>query len=515
MNTQYSSNKAIAKNTFFLYVRMLVLMLVSLYTTRVLLKALGIDDYGIYNVVGGLIVMITFVKEGLTGAGRRYIMAELATGNVKSQQEMYTNVVISHLILCGVIFLLGETIGLWFFSYQLNIPDSRYNAAMWVYQLSLASSLVMILLSPFNAVIVSEEKMSAFAYFSIIDAVLKLAIVWVVMAVNADKLIVYACLVGGVNVVDYLMYYIYCRSKFEMCRMVCINGTRLLKELFGYMGWTVFGLGANVTSRQGVTMLVNIYFNVAVNAAIGISNMIISAAQQFVSNFQMAFAPQLTKNYISRNHEEENCLVSRASRYSSFLVLVMLIPISVVISDLLEIWLGEYPQYTEEFCILTLICIYFDAMSNPLTTVITADKNIKLYQVFIASVYLLDFLISWCVLVLEALPYYVIVVRGFLSVVGMAVRLKMMTQKVNGFSARMWLKAIIGRGMIIVLLSAPLMFFMPFFDNLYLLLRFIVKSIFSFVWVCVLIWYVGLNRNERFFVVSKATAYFSKQGHKK
>ena len=346
-----SNTKTIAKNTIFLYIRMLVLMLVSLYTTRVLLKALGIDDYGIFNVVGGLIVMITFIQEGLMGAGRRYIMAELATGDVKSQQFMYTNVVISHFILCVIILLLGETIGLWFFSNYLNIPNGRFNAAMWVYQLSLASSLVVIMLSPFNAVIVSEEKMSAYAYFSIIDSVLKLGIVWVIMAVNVDKLIVYGFLVVGVNIVDYLMYYVYCRKKFEMCRMVRINGMDQLKDLFRYMGWTVFGLGANVMSRQGVTMLVNIYFNVAVNAAIGISNIIISAAQQFVSNFQMAFVPQLTKNYLAGNFKEVNSLVGRASRYSSFLVLVMLIPISVVISDLLEIWLGEYPAYTEDFVI--------------------------------------------------------------------------------------------------------------------------------------------------------------------
>lgn len=483
---------------------MLVLMLVSLYTTRVLLKAMGIDDYGIFNVVGGLIVMITFITQGLSGAGRRYIMAELATGDVKSQQVMYTNVVISHFLLCGVIIFLGETIGLWFFSHQLNIPDSRFNAAMWVYQLSLGSSLVTIMISPFNAVIVSEEKMSAYAYFSIIDAVLKLAIVWIVMAAKADKLIVYAFLLMGVHVVDYLMYYIYCRRKFEMCRLVRINGTEQLKGLFGYMGWTVFGLGAHVTSRQGVTMLVNIYFNVAVNAAIGISNMIINAAQQFVSNFQMAFAPQLTKNYIAQNYDEVNSLVSRASRYSSFLVLVMLIPISVVISELLEIWLGEYPQYTEEFCILTLICIYFDAMSNPLTTVITADKNIKMYQVFIACVYLMDFLISWSVLFMGALPYYVVVVRALLSITGLIVRLWMTKQKVDGFMARRWLKSIIGRGMVIVAFSLPLIVLGQL--NLFecsLWFKFIVMGAISLIWVATLIWLIGLTYNERKFVISR------------
>ena len=499
-----SNNIKIAKNTLFLYIRMLVLMLVSLYTTRVLLNALGIDDYGIFNVVGGLIVMITFISQGLTGAGRRYLMAELAIGDVKSQQVMYTNVVISHLIICGVILLIGETIGLWFFGHHLNIPDGRFNAAMWVYQLSLASSLVMIMLSPFNAVIVSEEKMSAYAYFSIVDAVLKLAIVWIVMAAKADKLIVYAFLLMGVHVVDYLMYYIYCRRKFKMCKLVRIDGTEQLRGLFGYMGWTVFGLGAHVTSRQGVTMLVNIYFNVAVNAAIGISNMIIGAAQQFVSNFQMAFAPQLTKNYISGNYEAVNSLVSRASRYSSFLVLVMLIPISVVISELLEIWLGEYPQYTEEFCILTLICIYFDAMSIPLTTVITADKNIKKYQVFIACVYLMDFLISWSVLVIGALPYCVIVVRGLLSIASMVFRLWMMKQRVDGFSSGRWLKSIIGRGMVIVALCMPLVLL----NHINLIgsniwLKFVAMGAISLIWVGSVIWLMGLTKHEREFMKNK------------
>ena len=483
---------------------MLILMLVSLYTTRVLLKVLGIDDYGIFSVVGGLIVMITFISQGLSGAGGRYIMAELATGDKKSQQVMYTNVVLSHIILCGVIIILGETVGLWFFSNHLNIPSDRYDAAVWVYQLSLASSIITILLSPFNAVIVSEEKMSAYAYFSIIDAMLKLSIVWVVMAINADKLIIYAGLLVGVHVADYLMYYVYCRKTSEMCRIVRINGTEKLKELFGYMGWTVFGLGANVSSRQGVTMLVNIYFNVAVNAAIGISNMIISAAQQFVRNFQMAFAPQLTKNYIARNCDEVNSLVSRASRYSSLLVLVMLIPISVVISELLEIWLGEYPQYTEEFCILTLICIYFDAMSNPLTTVITADKNIKVYQVFIACVYLMDFLISWGVLVMGALPYYVIVVRGLLSIVGMMVRLRMMKQKVDGFSASRWLKSIIGRGTLIVLLCVPILLISKFFLSVSdVWSRFILFGLIGVIWTSFMIFLVGLTANERFFLKVK------------
>ena len=490
---------------------MLVLMLVSLYTTRLLLKVLGIDDYGIFNVVGGLIIMITFISQGLTGAARRYLMAELATGNIQSQRMMFTNVVVAHLLLSIAIIIIAETIGLWYFCNYLNIPASRINAALWVFQLSLLSSIVSIMIAPFDAVIVSEEKMDAYAYFSIIDAILKLVIVWALIVVNGDKLVMYALFLVGVGFVDFLMYYCYCRIKFPLCRLVRTKGSRKIKELYGYMGWTVFGLGANVASRQGVTMLINMFYNVAVNAAIGISNVIVGVASKFVSNFQMAFAPQLTKNYIAGNDLELNYLLNRASRYSSFLVLVVLIPICVVLSDLLEIWLGEYPQYTEEFCVLTLVCIYFDAMSNPLITVITADNNIKQYQILIAGIYLLDFFISWGVLVMGALPYYVLIVKVFMSILGMVVRLILMKKKIKAFSPYLWGKTILGRGITIFILCMPLLMMnqVGLYDS-GVWFRFLFAGSISFVWTALIIWNIGLTSNERFFIIGKAKVLVSK-----
>ena len=483
---------------------MLVLMLVSLYTTRVLLKVLGIDDYGIFNVVGGVIVMITFINQGLAGAARRYIMAEITIGDLRSQRAMFTNVMLAHLIMCLCILLLGESIGLWFFSNYLNIPENRYTAALWVYHLSLITSIANIMISPYSAVIVSEEKMSIYAYFSIIDAILKLLIVWLLMIVGGDKLIWYSLFLVGVVFVDYMMYYYYCRSEFLICRIVKLDNIKQIKSLFVYMGWTVFGLGANVTSRQGVTMLVNIYFNVAVNAAIGISNTIIGAASQFVNNFQMAFAPQLTKQYLAGNYKELNSLVSRASRLSSYLVLIMLIPISIVLSDLLNIWLGVYPKYTEEFCLLTLVCIYFDAMSNPLTTVITADENIRLYQLLIACIYLMTFIISWCVLILGALPFFVVIVRILLSIIGMAVRLVLIKNKVYSFSAYRWVRSILGRGLIIALLCLPLLktIQIGLYDyNVWI--RFLMVGFVSFIWTSFVVWLIGLTAIERLFMKEK------------
>ena len=493
---------------------MLVLMLVSLYTTRVLLNALGIDDYGIFNVVGGLIVMITFISQGLTVASRRYIMAEMMKGTLQSQRVMYTNVFLSHILVCAVIVLVGETIGLWFFSNHLNIPEGRFEASMWVYQLSLVSSIITIMLSPFNAVIVSEEKMSAYAVFSIIDALLKLLIVWLLLIISGDKLIIYALLLVGVGIADYLMYYLYCRFNFPSCRLVKIKGVQQMREIFGYIGWTVLGLSANVASGQGVTILVNIYFSVAVNAAIGISNMIISAANQFVNSFQTAFAPQLIKQYIAGSFAELNGLISRASRYSSLLVLVMLVPICVVISDLLAIWLGDYPEYTEEFCILSFVYIYLNSMSNALTTVISADKNIKKYQIVISCVYLMDFFLCWIILLLGFLPYYVIVVKIFLSIIGVIIRLVMIKNKVNGFSARTWGMSILGRGFLIVLFSTPLLFVNSTIVGTWpLFLRFCSVGALSLIWVAVLIWFLGLTINERIVVLNKAKNLCFRNNH--
>lgn len=508
MNNVITDNRKIAKNAVFLYIRMLLLMLVSLYTTRVLLKVLGIDDYGIFNVVGGLIVMVSFLSAGLTGACRRFILAEISIGDLNSQRSNYTYVIIAHIILCSIVLLLGETIGLWFFSNYLNIPEARHDAAIWIYHLSLFSCLVNIMLSPFNSVIIAEEKMSIYAYFSILEAGLKLLIVWLLTLVNWDKLITYSFLLFLVSLFNWGLYYVYCKFKFPMCRIVKVNDSSRLKDIFGYMGWTVFGVGANMTSKQGVTMLINIYYNVAVNAAIGISNMIVNAATQFVNNFQVAFQPQITKNFISGKYNDTSLLVGRSTRYSSLLVLLIVVPITVLLSDLLTVWLGTYPQYTKEFCLLALLCIYFDALSTPLITVITAEKNIRNYQIYISILYVLEFFTSWGILFLGVLPYYVIVVRLYYSLVGMGLRLHLLKKKVAIFSVINWVKSILGRSFIIVVLSLPLFVVNGYlFTNNNIWIRLVSVGLISVCWMSVLIVGFGLSKKERGLIKEKVLQY--------
>ena len=486
-----------------MYMRMLIMMAVSLYTTRVVLSTLGVDDYGIYNVVGGLVVFFSFINAGLAGATKRYVLAELAVGNLKTQRAVFSLALNAHLLIVALVLIAGETIGLWILNNAMNIPESRIYAASMVYQASLFTAVIGILQSPFSSVIISFEKMAIYAYLSIMDVLLKLFIVFIVQIIDGDRLIWYAFLLCLISLVDILIYYIYCRNKFEMCRYVKTNDNSTFKSILKYVGWTVFGSGTNVLSHQGVNILVNNFFSVAVNAAMGISNMIVNAASQFVSNLQVAFAPQLTKNYISKDYNQLIKLIFQSSRYTSFLILIILIPIVFIIPDLLLVWLGDYPKYTEGFCILALICIFIDSVSMPLTTVITADSNIKRYQVIISGLYIVVFFISWGVLFLDVLPYVVLLVRGAIGFIMALFRLVLIKKRVPSFSILMWCKEVYGKSLIMATLSVPLF---AIFHNLYiddLLLRLTIMSIICFAWIIAIICLVGLSHDEKRFVLSK------------
>lgn len=504
MSVSHMSNtKTIAKNTIFLYIRMLIMMMVSLYTTRIVLQALGIDDYGIYNVVGGIVVFFSFINSGLAGATKRYILAELAVGDIESQKRVFTLSINAHLLIIMIVLLLGETLGLWLLYNAVNVPPERMNTAAVVYQASLVTAVIGILQSPFSSLIISFEKMSIFAFFSIFDVLLKLGVVFLVQIIDGDKLLWYALLLVFIALFDFGIYFIYCRSRFEMCRYVKVKDNDTFFSILSYVGWTVFGSGANVLSKQGVNLLVNNFFSVAINAAMGVSNTIVGAASQLVSNLQVAFAPQITKNYIAKDYNPLIRLVSQSSRYTSFLILIILIPISIIISDLLQLWLGSYPRYSEEFCILTLICVYIEAVSMPLITVITAESKIRKYQLFIASLYVLCFILSWIVLLCGASAYSVMLVRASVDVAMVIVRLLFTKKKVGVFSISKWCKEVYGKTIIIAFLCAPLYFLNLIININNTFLRFVTVGSICVLWVAAIIYILGLNKREKNLIVSK------------
>lgn len=496
-------NKKIAKNTLYMYLRMLVTMVVSLYTTRIVFHALGVDNYGIYNVVGSIIVFFSFINTGLTTATRRYITAELAEGTPESQQNMFNLSVWAHILISVIILVLAETVGLWAVNSLLNIPEDRMFAANVVYQLSVFSAILNVMLSPFTAAITAHERMSIYAYLSIMDVVLKLAVAYIVMITPGDKLIIYAICIFFVGFINVIINRLYCYRHFPMCKYKRPHNRALLKEMFGYMGWSLGGQGMVVLSNQGVTMLINIFFTVAANAAMGVSNQITHIVQGFASNFQVAFHPQIIKLYVSKNFSELNKLINRCSRVSSYLVLIFLIPICFQVSNFLALWLGDYPQYSVEFCVLTLLAVYVDATSAPLWMMLSADKNIKKYQIVISIIYSLTFFGAWIALKAGFPPYSVIIVRVLVLMIGVLARLFLLKEKVDTFSIVNWIKDVPLRSLVVVSIPILSCFAIKHIQIDNSVLELIGKSGLAFVITCASVFVIGLDKNERKMILSK------------
>lgn len=504
MSTQsLDNNKRIAKNTMFLYMRMIVMMLVMLYTARVVLQSLGFENYGIYNVVGSIIVFFVFINNGLGGATKRYIITELAKGNIESQRNVFNLTFMAHGIIAVIIFFLAETVGLWIVNYILNIPDNRVFAANFCYQLSILTAVVSILSAPFSATIVAQERMSIYAYLSITDAILNLGVAFLITAIPGDVLIVYSLLMCTVSIINAFINWGYCFKNFSMCHFKRPYNRGLLKEIFTYMGWSLAGQGAVVLTNQGVNMLINVFCGVVVNAAMGISNQVTNVVNKFVMNFQVAFNPQITKYYTVKDYQNLIRLVNRSTRYSSYLVLVFLVPICFETKNLLSIWLGKYPEYAVSFSLLTIISIYFESVTAPLWMVLCSDKNIKKYQIAVSLVFSVNFIGSFILLYFGFKPYHAISLRIFVNIMLILVRLNFVKYKINEFSILQWLSLCFVKSCLIVVVPLLLtgLLYSVNFNNKYSEL--IAVGGFGFIVTCLSIFLLGLTKNEKKFILSK------------
>ena len=504
-------NRTIAKNTMYMYLRMLVTMVVALFTTRIVYNALGIDNYGIYNIVGSVIVFMTFINSGLTTATRRYITAELAQGTEESQQNVFNLSLLAHLLIILIVVVLGETVGLWVVNNLLNIPEDRMLAANIVYQLSIFGAVINMMQSPFTAAITANERMGIYAYISIFDVLARLAVAYCVLYSSSDKLIIYAALLTLSITITFLINVIYCYRSFSMCHLKKPQDRSLLKEIFGYMGWNLGAQLVLVFSNQGVSVLVNMFFTVAANAAMGISNQITNVVNNFVTNFQVAFNPQITKQYVSKDYEELNKLALRSSRYSSYLVLIFFVPICCQISNFLTIWLGDYPKYAVEFCILTLVGIFFDAIAAPLWMIMCSDKDVKKYQIVMSSLYAFNFIGAWIFLSLGWPPYGVIFARIIVSFCAIIARLKLIKERVPSFPSRVWIKESLIQSLIIM--AIPFVFYLGInkiiIDSV--IIELLVKGALVFILTCTTIFFVGFTKGEKDIVNKKTYALLHKK----
>lgn len=499
-STSSENNKRIAKNTLFMYLRMLVQMAVAFYTVRVIFNVLGTDNYGIFNVVGGVIVFFTFINSGLTSATRRYVTSEIVKGTVESGRHVFNTCVIAHLLIALIVLILSESIGVWVINHVLNIPTNRLVAANWVFQFSVLSAIIGIMQAPFDATIVAYEKMSIYAYFSILDVILKLAIVFILKVVPGDKLIIYSILLTGTFVITILVNRIYCYRTFPICRWKYKKDTPLLKEIFRFMSWSLLGQAAVVGTNQGVSMLINVYFNVAVNAAIGVSNQIISNVNKFVGNFQVAFNPQIIKSYTTHDFDYLITLMIRASKISSFLIIIFLVPLFFETGNVLTVWLGHYPEYAVEFCLLTFVAIYLEAVGAPLWMLQYAKSDIRNYQLVVSSVFGLIFPLSWLLLLMPGVPpYSVVYVRITIFVALLGVRLWYAHKVLPVLNIVLWLKEILGKGLIIIVLAGCMTGAVSRYLTASPLYHILTITVVSLCCTLPLIYRVGLNNSERSF----------------
>ncbi|MGQ7853140.1 lipopolysaccharide biosynthesis protein [Pedobacter sp. WC2501] len=379
------SNKLIAKNTLLLYFRMLMTMAVSLYASRVILKTLGVTDFGIYNVVGGIIVLFSFVNGALLGSTQRFLNFEIGKGDIEAQKKIFKSSLSIYIIFCIIVIILAETVGIWFLNHKLNIPVGRAGAALGVFQFSLLAFCFNIIRVPYNATVVAYEKMSFYAYLSILEVVLKLLIVYFLLVIHFDKLITYSFLVMGVSIVVLILYVIYCKRNFQICDFKFHYHKADYNQILGFSTWTLFGSIANVSISQGMNIIFNIFYGVTVNASLGLTNQVRNAVNSFLTNFQVAFSPQIVKSYAADEHGRFRNLLLATSKYSFFLMYLIAIPFLINSEFVITKWLDTVPAHLIVFCNLSMLNLLVDSISAPLGIAINATGKIKYYQIIYSA----------------------------------------------------------------------------------------------------------------------------------
>lgn len=415
MKSHSEDNKRLARNTIALYLRTAIVMVVSLYVARVLLQVLGEEDFGVYNVVGSIVILFSFLNNSLSQATQRFLSYELGNNNKENVQKVFSMSMFSQIFVMLIILIFSETIGLWLLNSKLNIPEARVSAANWVYQLSIITFCINIIKVPYDSSVVAYEKMSFFAYASIIDAGLKLLLVLLLSHSSYDKLIYYAVLLSVESFIMLVVYVIYCKICFQTCHLIWIWDKPLFKRLLSFSGWSLCGGMTNVATQKGFLLLLNVFYGVVANAAMGIANQIVSAVTSFTGGFQTSFRPQIVKTFAQNDNDYLLLLVSRTSKFS---FLLLFIPASVIVINLplvLNVWLGadNVPQYTISFCIFILITSIIDATTGPYNSAITATGKIKMYQILISVSFILDIVASFILMRIGVSPQYVLIPRIF------------------------------------------------------------------------------------------------------
>lgn len=501
------NNRRIAKNTLLLYFRMLLMMVVSLYTSRVILNALGVEDFGIYNVIGGVVTMFSSISGSLSVAISRFLTYELGNGEQSRLNKIFSASVTIQILLSLVIVVLIESIAVWFLNTKMSIPSDRLVAANYVLQFSIITFVINLISVPYNAVIIAHEKMSAFASISILEAVCKLSIAFLIIVSPIDKLIFYAFLMCCVAIIVRLTYGAYCQRHFDECVYHFHWDKGIIKKIFSFAGWQFFGTSSYIFMTQGVNILLNFFFGPIVNAARGIAVQVDAVIQQFVNNFTTAVNPQITKSYANGTKDYMFQLIYSGAKYSYFLVLFFSIPIILETDIILTIWLKEVPDYTVEFLRLILCIDLLYVLSNTMMIAMVATGDIKKYQIVVGGTGMLVFPVVWLCFKLGCQPQTAFIVQFVIFVIQLIYRLILLKSMI-GLPIRQFISKVIYRAVIVSITASIIPLILHYYLNCHSIFKLLIITLISILTTSISIFVVGLTKSERAFLQNKIKLKF-------
>lgn len=507
MSNQESNSKRIAKNTLLLYFRMILIMVVSLYTSRIILNELGVEDFGIYNLVAGVVILFSFLSNAMITATQRYLSIAIGKKDEKYIQAVFSTSLLSHFFLIFFMFLAAETIGLWLINAKLEIPADRMSATNFVYQLAILTTCVNIIRIPYNASIIANERMSFFAYVSIVETFLKLAVVWALAITPGDKLVIYSFLLLLVAIVIDIAYWYYCQRFLLANKFYLKTNKKLFVELTSFSVWNLFGGLADIGYKQGTNIILNLFWGVSINAVLGITNQIRNALVPFIGNLQLAVNPQMVKSYALGDYEYFKILVYRISKYSYFLMLIIVFPIIFNIDLILELWLKNPPEHTAIFAILTSVYCLVDSLTGPLWAAMQAGGKIKRFQIVTGICLLLNLPVSYLFLMYGYAPSVVLIIQIVITGFTVGVRVLFVKYYLQ-FSIRNYVREVIFPIVFVTALSLPIaLYIYAETGGYYRLLLFIL-----FVpMMCYIIYVCGTCKSEKEMVMRSIRTKFLKR----
>ncbi|MBQ0087069.1 MAG: oligosaccharide flippase family protein [Bacteroidales bacterium] len=505
-----SSKQTVAKNTILLYVRTFIVLIISLVTSRILLQSLGVEDYGIYNAVGGFVAMFAVLTGSMSAAISRYITFELGTGNCEKLKQVFSSSVIVQLIFIAVIILVAEAFGIWFLNEKMTIPADRMIAANWVFQCTVVIFCVNLLSVPYNAEIIAHEHMKTYAYVSIVDNVFRLIIAYLIFISPLDKLIFYALLMTALSVGIRVFYQIYCTKRFEECKKISFKINRsVLKGLVGFASWNMLGEMASIFSHQGISLVLNVFLGPLVNAAYGVANQVNSAVLAFTNNFTTALSPSITKSYAEGSLVYMKNLVLQGARYSYYLLLILVVPLLIETETVLHIWLKDVPAHSVIFVKLMLVYSLISILSQTTIRAVQATGDIKRYQIIISTVSLLSLPLAYILLRFGFAPESALIAVLVVSFCTLIVRL-IIVKPMIGISIGEFAENVLLRCVLVSIFA----FSAPYALHIIMPKSLIVTVIICFVsvlWTAGMCCFIGMSKAERNTFYSKTISIIKKK----